>query len=574
MCIKDYSPETYHILSKMVCKHQSKHPEFSSSQIQQSLNRAEKVFNATYTFWKELKSKGIFHTDTFWYFEPFAWVTQMMNVLKWDFKTEEDGWPVDLFYMKKSWERYIASGVGKRNPTLKTASTNHQGIDINFLGGGNTDLGAPVYATHDGFVHMAKDTTSGKGGRYIELISHNRKIMTRYLHLNKLFVKRGDLINKGQKIGEIGASYLGEDCCESAISTHLHYEIRRVDDNLKYSNIIDPTEGKGKETKSTDNLLDPNKLINTLLLFVFLLLSSCSENRNNGISQSTSEENRIEYKFQYFDYTSGDRKELEIFYLNNDSIAFTYTYNSKDPNCNNSIKGIGHKIDGHTFKTDVDFIESIYINNDMDFVTIDYNNNEEEIYFCNTFPKLYRKLGKNDYYIYSEKALLKENPSEIANTIASLNENSIVNIKDSVYIDNNLWIKIFDYKSQRIGYLEKTTLKKSNSYQDDFLSFFHKFKQDSLFQKNSIVFPIKIYTYDDNDNINIERRDKQSFYFLDFSKDSTAYLSEGDAYRVSLEYTKDSVSYKEIGIDNGINIYFVFKKNQKWQLTDIYDFSN
>ena len=283
----------------MVCKHQSKHPKFSSSQIQQSLNRTEKVFNATYTFWEELKDKlsgqdkTFFKEGIFWYFEPFAWVTQMMNVFKWDFKTEEDGWLVDLFYMKKSWERYIASGVGKRNPTLKTASTNHQGIDINFSGGGNTDLGAPVYATHDGFVHMAKDTTSGKGGRYIELISHNRKIMTRYLHLNKLFVKRGDLINKGQKIGEIGASYLGEDCCESAISAHLHYEIRRVDDNLKYSNIIDPTEGKGKETKSTDNLLDPNKLINTLLLFVFLLLSSCSENRNNGISQSTSEENRI-----------------------------------------------------------------------------------------------------------------------------------------------------------------------------------------------------------------------------------------------------------------------------------------
>ncbi len=56
------------------------YPEFSSSQIQQSLDRTEKVFNATYTFWKELKSKGIFHTDTFWYFEPFAWVTQMMKV--------------------------------------------------------------------------------------------------------------------------------------------------------------------------------------------------------------------------------------------------------------------------------------------------------------------------------------------------------------------------------------------------------------------------------------------------------------------------------------------------------------
>ena len=64
----------------MVCEH----PEFSPSQIQQSLNRTEKVFNATYTFWGELKSKGIFHTDTFWYFEPFAWVTQMKKIFSKD----------------------------------------------------------------------------------------------------------------------------------------------------------------------------------------------------------------------------------------------------------------------------------------------------------------------------------------------------------------------------------------------------------------------------------------------------------------------------------------------------------
>ena len=71
----------------MVCKHQSKHPEFSSSQIQQSLDRTEKVFNATYTFWEELKDKlsgqdkTFFKEGIFWYFEPFAWVTQMKNVL-------------------------------------------------------------------------------------------------------------------------------------------------------------------------------------------------------------------------------------------------------------------------------------------------------------------------------------------------------------------------------------------------------------------------------------------------------------------------------------------------------------
>ena len=95
------SPNSYGILSRLVCQHQSEHPEFSSSQIQQSLNRTEKVFNATYTFWKELKSKGIFHTDTFWYFEPFAWVTQMMKIFR-----IRNGFDIDkaVLYLNKNAE--------------------------------------------------------------------------------------------------------------------------------------------------------------------------------------------------------------------------------------------------------------------------------------------------------------------------------------------------------------------------------------------------------------------------------------------------------------------------------------
>jgi hypothetical protein len=71
----------------MVCKHQSELPKFSSSQIQQSLDDSKKVFDATYTFWEELKDKlsgqdkTFFKEGIFWYFEPFAWVTQMKNVL-------------------------------------------------------------------------------------------------------------------------------------------------------------------------------------------------------------------------------------------------------------------------------------------------------------------------------------------------------------------------------------------------------------------------------------------------------------------------------------------------------------
>ena len=89
----------------MVCKHQSEwsysgerikedakayfkyhYPNYSPSQIQQSLNRTEKVFKTTYDFWNVLtnklsgQDKTFFKEGVFWYFEPFAWVTQMMKI--------------------------------------------------------------------------------------------------------------------------------------------------------------------------------------------------------------------------------------------------------------------------------------------------------------------------------------------------------------------------------------------------------------------------------------------------------------------------------------------------------------
>ena len=99
------SPDTYHILSKMVCKHQSEwsyswerikedakayfkyhFPKAKDAEIEKKLEFTEKVFDATYTFWGELKDKlsgqdkTFFKEGIFWYFEPFAWVTQMKKV--------------------------------------------------------------------------------------------------------------------------------------------------------------------------------------------------------------------------------------------------------------------------------------------------------------------------------------------------------------------------------------------------------------------------------------------------------------------------------------------------------------
>ncbi|OED34894.1 hypothetical protein AB832_06740 [Flavobacteriaceae bacterium (ex Bugula neritina AB1)] len=200
-------------------------------------------------------------TDNVYHFHPIALIEHLKMIIQ---DTKDLGpWPVEENF--KHWTRRIDSGVGKRHVKgIKTASKNHKGLDINFSGGGNTDLGAPIYATHDGFAHVVKDTTSGSGGRYIEIMSNDKKFMTRYMHLSMVNIEKGNSIKKGQKIGELGASYYGQEISDK-MSAHLHYEIRSVKNNT-YDGVIDPTEGRGFKSKPVE-LIDPQDWIEDPSLF-------------------------------------------------------------------------------------------------------------------------------------------------------------------------------------------------------------------------------------------------------------------------------------------------------------------
>jgi len=57
----------------------------------------------------------------------------------------------------------------------------------------------------------------GRYGRFIE-IDHGSGIVTRYGHLNKILVKRGDKVEFRQKIAQLGNS-------GRSTGPHLHYEI-------------------------------------------------------------------------------------------------------------------------------------------------------------------------------------------------------------------------------------------------------------------------------------------------------------------------------------------------------------
>lgn len=87
----------------------------------------------------------------------------------------------------------------------------NKGLDI----GGKT--GQPVSAAAKGKVVYSGSGLRGYGKLII--IKHNKTFLTAYAHNSQLLVKEGQVVNKGQKIAEMGNS--------DADQVKLHFEIRR-----------------------------------------------------------------------------------------------------------------------------------------------------------------------------------------------------------------------------------------------------------------------------------------------------------------------------------------------------------
>ena len=101
---------------------------------------------------------------------------------------------------------------------------NHLGEDWNGKGGGNTDLGDPVYTCADGLVTFTEDVCCGWGNvvRVIHKLPNHAEhqyIESVYAHMHNVNVKVGDLIKRGDQIGTIGTA-------NGRYSAHLHFEMR------------------------------------------------------------------------------------------------------------------------------------------------------------------------------------------------------------------------------------------------------------------------------------------------------------------------------------------------------------
>jgi hypothetical protein len=99
------------------------------------------------------------------------------------------------------------------------------GEDWNGLEGGNSDRGKPVYATGNGIVVLARDMRMSWGNlviiRHIFLEDRQMKTVDSvYAHLDKILVREGKQIVRGQQIGTIGTNH-------GMYTAHLHFEVRK-----------------------------------------------------------------------------------------------------------------------------------------------------------------------------------------------------------------------------------------------------------------------------------------------------------------------------------------------------------
>jgi murein DD-endopeptidase MepM/ murein hydrolase activator NlpD len=105
---------------------------------------------------------------------------------------------------------YNASSFGRRIDPFTGQMAMHEGID--FL----AELGSHVSAAAAGVVQFA-----GMHPQYGNMIDidHGNDLVTRYAHLSKLFVKEGDVVQRGRLIALSGST-------GRSTGPHLHFEVR------------------------------------------------------------------------------------------------------------------------------------------------------------------------------------------------------------------------------------------------------------------------------------------------------------------------------------------------------------
>ena len=122
-----------------------------------------------------------------------------------------------IFPLKETEVKYISSYFGYRPDPIYKIEKFHSGMDF------SANLGTEAYATGDGVVFDVERNEWGYGNMVI--LDHGYGYKTRYAHLLKPAVRKGQKVKRGQVIGYIGST-------GKATGVHLHYEVLKNDDQI------------------------------------------------------------------------------------------------------------------------------------------------------------------------------------------------------------------------------------------------------------------------------------------------------------------------------------------------------
>lgn len=103
----------------------------------------------------------------------------------------------------------LGSAFGWRIDPITGGSALHTGLDF------PAQPGTPIYSAAGGLV--VTQEFHPQYGNMVE-IDHGNDLISRYAHASKVFVKKGDLIKRGQKIAEVGTT-------GRSTGPHLHFEV-------------------------------------------------------------------------------------------------------------------------------------------------------------------------------------------------------------------------------------------------------------------------------------------------------------------------------------------------------------
>jgi len=104
---------------------------------------------------------------------------------------------------------HLGSSFGWRIDPFTGRSALHTGLDF------QAEPGTPILAAAGGVV-VAQEMHPAYGNM-VE-IDHGNHLITRYAHASKFWVKKGDLVKRGQKIADVGST-------GRSTGPHLHFEV-------------------------------------------------------------------------------------------------------------------------------------------------------------------------------------------------------------------------------------------------------------------------------------------------------------------------------------------------------------